>query len=46
MKSPHDARSQTQGFRLEKDILPDMTGLDHRIPFSSGAVFARNPAIF
>jgi hypothetical protein len=46
MKSTHDPGSQTKGLRLEKDILPNMTGLDHSIPFSSGTVFARNPAIF
>jgi len=46
MKSTHDPDSQTKGRRLEKDILPYMTGLDHSIPFSPGTVLVRNPAIF
>ena len=46
IKSTHDPGSQPKGLRLEKDILPDMAGLDHGIPISPGTVHYRNPAIF
>ena len=46
MKGTHDPGSQTKGLRLEKDILSDMTGLDHGIPFSPGTLLAHNPAVF